>query len=54
MNAANSFGGCFSADKNCAFKREEKCILVKGNNIFFDKFKIAISLMHNCDHLRIE
>jgi len=54
MNAANSSGGCFSADQNCAFKRVEKCILVEGNNIFFYKFKIAISLKHNCDHLRIE
>jgi len=42
MHAANSSGGCFSADQNCALKRVEKCILVKGNNIFFDKFKIAI------------
>jgi len=42
MNAANSSGGCISADQNCALKRVENCILVKGNNIFFDKFKIAI------------
>jgi len=42
MNAANSSGGFFSADPNCALKRVEKCILVIGNNIFFDKLKIAI------------